>query len=85
MKPLDTAVWWIEYVIRNGDSSRLRPSAIVQNWFARRLLDVWTFLLFSFILVCTALILIIQRTCVPISARNRILVLYERMKLKKHE
>jgi len=45
MKPLDLAVWWTEYILRNEDNSPLRPLGIHQTWYERRLLDVWAFVL----------------------------------------
>ncbi|CAG7732911.1 unnamed protein product, partial [Allacma fusca] len=41
--PLETAVWWTEYVLRNDDLSSLKPLGIHQTWYQRRLLDVWGF------------------------------------------
>ncbi|CAL8071161.1 unnamed protein product [Orchesella dallaii] len=45
MTPVDTAVWWTEYVLRTEDTSHLRPTGNYQYWFQRRQLDVWLFLL----------------------------------------
>jgi glucuronosyltransferase len=44
-KPIETAVWWMEYVMRNKDDANvLRPILSAQQWwFQRRLLDVWCF------------------------------------------
>lgn len=58
MKPIDTAVWWTEYVLRHEDLSHLKPLARDQTWYQRRMLDVWLFLfvsgvtgIFSFIFI----------------------------------
>ena len=56
MKPVETAVWWIEYVLRyEGNTSFLMPGGVHQAWWQRRLLDVWFFaytvLLFSLALL----------------------------------
>lgn len=40
---METAIWWVEYVLRHKDTSHLRPAGFEQNWFQRRLLDVWLF------------------------------------------
>lgn len=45
-KPLDSAIWWIEYSLRNSDTSALKPRGIQDNWFARRSLDAWMFIFF---------------------------------------
>lgn len=49
-KPVDTAVWWTEYVLRHDDHSDLKPLGMYQNWFVRRSLDVWAFV-FTMILI----------------------------------
>ena len=43
MKPVDSAVWWTEYVLRHDDHSDLKPLGMRHNWCVRRSLDVWTF------------------------------------------
>lgn len=56
MKPVDTAVWWIEYVLRHGgDTPFLMPDAVHQTWYERRLLDVW-FFVYVVLLVSVALV-----------------------------
>ncbi|ODM87568.1 UDP-glucuronosyltransferase 1-9 [Orchesella cincta] len=45
ISPLDTAVWWIEFLLRNPDSPEfLRPLSSTQSWWVRRQLDVWAFI-----------------------------------------
>ncbi|CAL8100661.1 unnamed protein product [Orchesella dallaii] len=44
MTPVNTAVWWTEYVLRTEDTSHLRPTGNYQYWFQRRQIDVWLFL-----------------------------------------
>ncbi|XP_043282576.1 UDP-glucosyltransferase 2-like isoform X2 [Venturia canescens] len=44
MAPMDTAVWWIEYVLRRGDQS-LRSVAMDLHWWQIELLDVYTAIL----------------------------------------
>ena len=43
MRPLDTAVYWIEYVIRNGPDS-LRSPVVDMPWWKLHLIDVFAFL-----------------------------------------
>jgi len=45
MKPLDTAVWWTEYILRHEDVSHLKPVGKQQTWYQRRQLDAWAFIL----------------------------------------
>lgn len=40
-KPIDTAVWWVEYVLRHEDLRHLKPRGRHQNWYERFFLDVW--------------------------------------------
>ena len=47
---MDTAIYWIEYVIRNGGKP-LRSLAADLYWWQNELLDVYAFLLFCLILV----------------------------------
>ena len=56
MKPVDTAVWWIEYVLRHGDTSFLMPAAVHQTWYQRRLIDVW-FFAYTILLAASATVL----------------------------
>lgn len=44
-KPLDRAVWWVEYVIRNPNATHLRSPAVNMNFFVAHSLDVLAFLL----------------------------------------
>ncbi|XP_055841021.1 UDP-glucosyltransferase 2-like [Episyrphus balteatus] len=46
MRPLDTAVWWVEYVLRNPDPSHLRSPAHKLNIFQATSLDCLAFMLF---------------------------------------
>ena len=45
IEPVETAMWWTEYVLRHGDTSHLRPKSIYQSWYTTRLLDVYGFIL----------------------------------------
>lgn len=45
MKPLDTAVWWSEYVIRQKGAVHLRSAARDLNFFQYHSLDVIAFVL----------------------------------------
>ncbi|CAG7716696.1 unnamed protein product [Allacma fusca] len=40
LSPLDTAVWWTEYVLRH-DTAHLRSPGVYQHWWQRRLLDFY--------------------------------------------
>lgn len=40
MASVDTAVWWVEYVMRHSTTHFKSPS-MKQSWWKKRLLDVW--------------------------------------------
>ncbi|XP_044739349.1 UDP-glycosyltransferase UGT4-like [Chrysoperla carnea] len=56
-KPLDRAVWWVEYVIRHGGAKHLRSPAADFPWYKYLMLDIIGFVLAVGII---ALILIIK-------------------------
>jgi len=44
-KPVDTAIWWIDYVLRNEETHEYKmPFSAHQYWFQKRNLDVWLFI-----------------------------------------
>ncbi|CAG7720115.1 unnamed protein product [Allacma fusca] len=53
--PMDTAIWWTEYVLRNSKDNDgldvLKPLGIHQPWYQRRCLDVWGFLFLIILLI----------------------------------
>jgi glucuronosyltransferase len=60
-KPVETAVWWTEYVLRNSDTSHLKPLAQTQFWFQRRLLDVWLFILAALLVIVFLCIFVFKK------------------------
>ncbi|XP_050682126.1 UDP-glycosyltransferase UGT5-like isoform X2 [Leptidea sinapis] len=44
MSALDTAVFWLEYVIRNNGAPYMKSPALELNWWAYTMLDVYIFL-----------------------------------------
>lgn len=44
LKPLDTAVYWIEYVARNGRCEHFRSTALDLTWYQRSMFDIVVFL-----------------------------------------
>lgn len=43
MKPLDTAIFWIEFVIRNKGADYIKNPALGMSWIESNMLDVWGF------------------------------------------
>jgi len=57
IKPLESAVWWIEYVLRSPDAlPALKPLGIYQPWYLRRSLDVWLFIVCIILIVLVGLL-----------------------------
>ncbi|XP_058447702.1 UDP-glucosyltransferase 2-like [Malaya genurostris] len=51
--PLDRAVWWVEWVIRNPDARMMQSSAVDLHWFAKYSIDVITVIVLALVgLVC---------------------------------
>ncbi|XP_030745462.1 UDP-glucuronosyltransferase 2C1-like [Sitophilus oryzae] len=51
MKPMDTAIYWVEYVIRNNGAQHLRIAGADQAWYEYYLVDVVLFLLACLVVV----------------------------------
>lgn len=50
MKPLDKAIYWIEYVIRHNGAHHLKTAGNKLNWIQFLSIDVIIFLLIIFII-----------------------------------
>ncbi|XP_008528477.1 UDP-glucuronosyltransferase 2B31-like isoform X1 [Equus przewalskii] len=58
MKPLDRAVFWIEFVMRHKGAKHLRPASHDLNWFQYHSLDV-----IGFLLACVATAVFVISKC----------------------
>ncbi|XP_058815961.1 UDP-glucosyltransferase 2-like [Topomyia yanbarensis] len=47
--PLDRAVWWVEWVLRNPDARMMQSSAIDLHWFAKYSIDVIMVIVLAFV------------------------------------
>ncbi|XP_026761867.2 UDP-glycosyltransferase UGT5-like [Galleria mellonella] len=56
MSAIDTAMFWIEYVLRNKGAPYMKTPGLKLNWFAHHMLDVYAFIFTLFI----ALIFVIK-------------------------
>ncbi|XP_044754963.1 UDP-glycosyltransferase UGT5-like [Coccinella septempunctata] len=63
MKPMDEAVYWVEYVIRHGGAEHLRVAALKLSWYQYILLDVVGFFLAVFAIICYILRIILRKLC----------------------
>ena len=58
VKPLDRAVFWIEFVMRHKGAKHLRPAAHNLTWYQYHSLDV-----IGFLLVCVATAVFVLTKC----------------------
>ncbi|XP_012864472.1 PREDICTED: UDP-glucuronosyltransferase 2B31-like isoform X1 [Dipodomys ordii] len=58
VKPLDRAVFWVEFVMRHKGAKHLRPAVHDLNWFQYHSLDV-----IGFLLACVATVIFIFMRC----------------------
>ncbi|XP_004419192.1 PREDICTED: UDP-glucuronosyltransferase 2A2 isoform X1 [Ceratotherium simum simum] len=65
VKPLDRAVFWIEFVMRHKGAKHLRPAAHDLTWFQYHSLDV-----IGFLLACAATVIFLVTKCFLFSFRK---------------
>ncbi|KAK5645033.1 hypothetical protein RI129_006333 [Pyrocoelia pectoralis] len=63
MKPIDRAMYWIEYVLRHNGAPHLRTSALNLHWFQVLCLDVIVFIVIVVFIVIFAICKVINITC----------------------
>jgi hypothetical protein len=51
MKPLDSAIYWIEHVIRHKGAPHLRSAGLDLKWYQREMVDVISFLVLVAVVV----------------------------------
>ncbi|XP_031420549.1 UDP-glucuronosyltransferase 2A1-like isoform X2 [Clupea harengus] len=61
MKPLDRAIFWIEYVMRNGGAPHLRTQSFRMSWMAYHSIDVILTLLMALVLLLLIMFLAIKK------------------------
>ncbi|KAJ4429923.1 hypothetical protein ANN_22127 [Periplaneta americana] len=54
-KPLDRAIWWVEYVIRHKGAHHFRSAAVDLTWYQYLLLDVVVFIVVVFIITISVI------------------------------
>ncbi|KAG4074385.1 hypothetical protein HA402_000364 [Bradysia odoriphaga] len=62
-KPIDRAVWWIEYLLRNPDASHLRTPTIEMGFILSNSLDLYAILLLAFLLVSVLASYLVMKLC----------------------
>lgn len=59
--PIDTAVYWIEYVARHGGAPHLRVAALDLPWYKYHLLDVIGFISLIVLIIVICVTYIVKR------------------------
>lgn len=70
MKPIDSAIFWTEYVMRHRGAAHLRTESYRLPWYAYHCLDVFAFFA-AFGLVITALVWVSCRCLIRCLTRNK--------------
>ena len=70
LKPMDEAMYWIEYVIRHKGAKHLKSAAIDLPWYQYLMLDILGFIMMTIMLTWMILKAIIKRLCVLKKQRN---------------
>lgn len=63
MKPMDTALFWIEFVMRHKGAPHLRPEANNMPWYTYHSVDVFLFICGAVMLMLTAFFMFIRCIC----------------------
>lgn len=63
IKPLNQAMFWIEYVLRHNGASHLRSAALNLNWYQYLLLDVTAFIILTILVGLFVLRIILKKLC----------------------
>nr|XP_018905849.1 PREDICTED: UDP-glucuronosyltransferase 2B13-like [Bemisia tabaci]XP_018905858.1 PREDICTED: UDP-glucuronosyltransferase 2B13-like [Bemisia tabaci]XP_018905867.1 PREDICTED: UDP-glucuronosyltransferase 2B13-like [Bemisia tabaci] len=61
IKPLDRAVYWVEYVLRHKSLDHLHPGNLQLSWYQLNLIDVMVFLVISVIITLTLINQLVKR------------------------
>lgn len=60
MTALDTAIFWIEYVIRNNGADYIKNPALRMSWIESNMLDVYGFVVVVFLMIICVFIKIVN-------------------------
>lgn len=63
MKPIDSAVYWVEHVIRYNGAQHLRCASLDLEWYQREMIDIIGFLILLVGTGTTILYLLVRKTC----------------------
>ncbi|XP_041671585.1 UDP-glucuronosyltransferase 1-2-like [Cheilinus undulatus] len=71
MHPLDTAIYWIEFVMRHKGASHLRTESYKMPWYAYHSVDVICFFLASMLMLIAAVVGTIRFLCFRLCRRRK--------------
>uniref|UniRef100_A0A8C1HCE3 UDP-glycosyltransferases domain-containing protein n=2 Tax=Cyprinus carpio TaxID=7962 RepID=A0A8C1HCE3_CYPCA len=72
MKPLDRAIFWIEFVMRNRGAPHLRTQSFRMSWIEYHSIDVVLTLLIIVALFCYMIYIIIKYLCFKVAFKKKI-------------
>ncbi|XP_045563925.1 UDP-glucuronosyltransferase 2C1 isoform X3 [Salmo salar] len=72
MEPLDTALFWIEFVMRHKGAAHLRTESYRMPWYSYHSVDVMVFLLAVVLLIMLTTVAIIRCLCFRMCSRQKI-------------
>lgn len=70
-KPLDRAVWWIEYILRNPNPEHLQSPTIALGWFASNSYDVLLAALVILVLIFALIFAAFRKCFMAINSRSK--------------
>ncbi|KAF7650941.1 hypothetical protein LDENG_00118440 [Lucifuga dentata] len=71
MKPLDRAIFWIEFVMRHKGAAHLKTSSFKMSWIQYNSIDVMVLLLASIVLILLIFILTMKCLCRRVFGRRK--------------
>lgn len=70
MDPLDTAIYWIEYVIRHKGADFVKNPALKMSWLEYTMLDVYAFIIIVIILIVVGIVKLLTLIISLVSKQN---------------
>ncbi|RZC32879.1 UDP-glucuronosyltransferase 2C1-like, partial [Asbolus verrucosus] len=61
LKPIDSAVYWIEHVIRYKGAPHLRPAGVDLKWYQREMVDVILFIFLGVTTICVIIYVTVKK------------------------
>ncbi|KAI1889519.1 hypothetical protein AGOR_G00163710 [Albula goreensis] len=77
MKPLDSALFWIEFVMRNKGAAHLRTESYRMPWYSYHSVDVIGVLLAAVLLIILIIIAVIRYLCCRVCCNSKIKMKHE--------